>query len=118
MGRTTRKRGSGEGETDKTVRIKQPKIEDTDSAAERTASESQSLQVGNLMYASDCGMLYKAKVLNVREVSGDDGEYWGGLTRRRTYYLWWNYEYASCGSSVAFLPFTVEVVDGYDRQYW
>ncbi len=82
MGPTTRKRGFGEGETDKRAPIKEQKIENTDSAAARTASESQSLQVGDLMYASDCGMLYKAKVLKVREVNGKDGEDWGGVTRR------------------------------------
>ncbi len=74
MGPATRKRGIGEGETDKQVSHKQQKSEATHSAAACTANESQSFEVGDVIYAADCGMLYKVKVLNTREVVGKDGE--------------------------------------------
>ncbi len=78
MGPATRKRGTGEGETNKQMPPKQQKSENRDSATASTANESQSFEVGDVIYTADCGMLYKVKVLNVREVVGKDGERWGG----------------------------------------
>ncbi len=77
MGPATRKRGTGEGETDKQMSPKQQKSQNRNSATACTASESQSFEVGDVIYAADCGMLYKVKVLNTREVVGKDGERWG-----------------------------------------
>ncbi len=75
---TIRKRRTREGEADKQTPTKQQKSENRDSEVEPTASESHNLNVGDLTYAADCGMLYKAKVLKIRDVDGKDGDHWGG----------------------------------------